>query len=250
MKLMVGAIVGLLLTNWAFPQQIGVVHLPLPESTPPVAEHEMAQLPPGCTQPTGIMADGGVMPPHNQRRTISLEIVKLNSRTLDVGSENRAEVRLKNVGDSTIKIPWSTDSALTRKAPNPDVLQWEQANLGIVLLNKNGRRIPLRTADWPLFGSKFVSGSLLTLRPGEWITASLDFKVEDLYHIVKAPEFPLGESRLLLEWGQASRMWSREKCGWKRVWLDYERGGYYKQERPTTTVLIKSSGPGKAKNVK
>lgn len=194
------------------------------------------------------MADGGVKPPDNQPRTMSLEIVKLSSQTLEVGGYGRAEVRLKNVGENAISIPWSTDSGLIRKAPNPDVLRWEQANLGIVLLDKKNSRIALKTADWPLYGSKFVSGSQLTLKPGEWITAFLDFKVEDLYHIVTAPEFPLGESRILLEWGQASRAWGRENCGWNRAWFDYGRGGYYKQERPTMTVLINRSGSGEGKN--
>jgi len=215
---------------------------------PPAAEQKIAQLPAGCTQATGVMADGGVKPPDNQPRTMSLEIVKLSSQTLEVGGYGRAEVRLKNVGENAISIPWSTDSGLIRKAPNPDVLRWEQANLGIVLLDKKNSRIALKTADWPLYGSKFVSGSQLTLKPGEWITAFLDFKVEDLYHIVTAPEFPLGESRILLEWGQASRAWGRENCGWNRAWFDYGRGGYYKQERPTMTVLINRSGSGEGKN--
>jgi hypothetical protein len=239
MKLMVGAVFGLLSTNWAFPQQMGVVNLPLPQSTQPVAPSKVAQLPPGCTQPTGVMANGAVKPPDNQRRTIAREIVKLSSQTLEVGSESRAEVRLTNVGDKPINIPWSTDSGVIQKAPNPDVLQWEQANLGIALLDNKNKTIALKTAEWPLYGSTFVAGSQLTIKPGEWITAFLDFKVEDLYHIVSFAEFPVGEARLFLEWEQASRTWSREKCGGSRFWFDYG-GDYYKQEHPTIAVQINS----------
>lgn len=246
MKLMIGVVLGLLSAGWVFPQQVGVVILPLPETTVPAAEQKIGELSPGCKQATGVIADGGVKPPDNQPRTISLEIVKLRSQTLEVGSDGQAEVRLKNVGEKAINIPWSTDPGITQKAPNPDVIRWEQANLGIVLLDKTNRRIALRTADWPLYGSKFVSGSRLTLKPGEWITAFLDFKVEDRYHIVTASQFPLGEARLFLEWGQASRTWGHEKCGWNRAWFDYGRGGYYKQERPTMTVLISSLGEGKS----
>jgi hypothetical protein len=224
------------------------VHIPLLESTQPTAERNAAQLPASCTQPTGGFVDGGVKPPHNQQRTISLEIVKLTGQTLETGGKDRAEVRFKNVGDYPINIPWSTDSGVMQKAPNPDLLQWEQANLGVVLLDKKNRTIALRTAEWPLYGSKFVSGSQLKINPGEWITAFLDFKVEDLYHIVTFTEFPVGEVRLFVEWGQASRTWRREKCGWNRGWFDYDRGGYYKQERPTMTVLIKRAGSSERKN--
>ena len=250
MKLMIGAVFGLLSAAFAFSQQIGVVHIPLLESTQPTAEQKAAQLPPGCTQQTGNFADGAVFPPHHQKRIISLEIVKLTNQPLEVGSEGRAEVRLKNIGDHTISIPWSTDANVIQKAPNPDLLRWEQATLGIVLLDNKNRTIALKTADWPLFGSKFVRGSQLTLKPGEWITAFLYFRVEDLYHIVTAPEFPLGKARLFVEWHQASRTWRREKCGWNRAWLDYGRGGYYRQEHPTISVLIKRSGSSEAKSAK
>ena len=123
------------------------------------------------------------------------------------------------------------------------LLQWEQAELGIVLLdNRKNRTIALKTAEWPLYGSRFVTGSQLKIKPGEWITAFLDFKVEDLYHIVSVTEFPVGKMSLFVEWGQASRTWSREKCGWNKGWFDYDRGNYYKQARPTITVQINRLG--------
>jgi hypothetical protein len=250
MKLMVSAVFGLLSTAWAFPQQIGVVHIPLSEPTQPTAEQNAAQLPSGCTQPMVGFGDGAVKPPRNQKRAILLEIVKLTNQPLEVGSEGRAEVRLKNVGDQTINIPWSTDSRVMQKAPNPDLLQWEQANLGIVLLDNKKRTIALKTAEWPLYGSKFVSGSRLKIKPGEWITAFLDFKVEDLYQFVSVTEFPVGKLSLSVEWGQASRTWRREKCGWNSVWSDYNRGNYYKQEHPTITVQINRPASGGGKNTK
>lgn len=247
MKPMVIALFGLLSVSWAFPQQIGVVHLPLPDSTQPAAQQNEEPLPPGCTRPTGIVADGIVKPPDNQRRAISLEIVKLDGQTLEVGRVSRAEIRLKNVGDTSINIPWSTHSRVIQKAPNPDVLQWEQANLGIVLLDNKEKAITLKAAEWQLYASRFVEGSQLAIKPGQWVTAFIEFKVEDLYHIVSFTEFPVGEARLSGEWEQASRTWSREKCGWSSAWFRYGRD-YYKQERPTITVQVNRSGTGEGKN--
>jgi hypothetical protein len=235
-------------TSWAFPQQVGVVNLPLPESTEPVARQNITQLSPGCRQPTGIMANGAVKAPDKQK-TISLEVVKLSSETLEVGGEGRIEVRLKNVGDTPINIPWSTDSGVIQKAPNPDVLQWEQASLGIVLLDKKNKTIALKTTDWPLYGSRFVGESQLTIKPGEWVTAFIEFKVEDFHQTVNFAQFPVGEASLFVEWEQASRVWGREKCGWSRAWFEYGRD-YYKQEHPTIPVQINRSGSGAPENTK
>jgi hypothetical protein len=239
MKLMVCAVFGLLSTNWAFPQQVGTVNLPLPESTEHVAQQNVAQLPPGCRQPTGIMANGVVKAPDKQK-TMSLEVVKLSSQTFEVGGKGRAEVRLKNTGDTPINIPWSTDPGVIQKAPNPDVLRWDQANLGIVLLEKQ-KTIVLKTADWPLYGSTFVVGSQLTIKSGEWVTAFIEFKVEDLYHVVNFTEFPVEKASLFAQWEQATRVWGREKCGWSRAWFDYAKD-YYKENRPTIAVRINRPG--------
>jgi hypothetical protein len=242
MKIFAGAVFGFLSFSLALGQQVGVLNLPLPESTPPHIEQNPEQLPSGCTKPTGTMADGLMQSPDHRRRTISLEIFKLSSQSLDIGGEGRAEVRLKNVGDVPITIPWSTDSGVIRTAPDPDVLQWEQANFGIVLLDQKNETIALKTADWPLYGSRFVDGSLLMIKPGEWATAFVDFKVEDLYHVVPSNQFPIGKSKLFLEWGQAFRARRREKCGWSSAEFDYGRGHYYKQEHPTIAVRINWSG--------
>ena len=133
--------------------------------TEPEAAHASAQtmsdqLAPGCTQETvGIMADGVITPIGSQPRRISLEIVKLSSDTLEVRGEGRAEVRLRNVGETPIQIPWSKDSSVIRKAPNPDHLEWEQGNLGVVLSDKQNHTIALKSAERWLFGSQFVTGS-------------------------------------------------------------------------------------------
>jgi len=118
----------------------------------------------------------------------------------------------------------------------------EQGNLGVVLRDKQNHTIALKSAERSLFGSQFVTGSQMTIKPGEWITAFLSFKVEDMYHSVSSTEFPVGNAKLFVEWEQARREWNRENCVWNRAWFDYD--SYYRQERPTTAVQIKRSGSG------
>jgi hypothetical protein len=188
------------------------------------------------------MSNGVITPDDSQPRRISLEIVKLSSDTLEVGGEGRAEVRLRNTGDTPIQIPWSRDSTVMRKAPNPDHLEWEQGNLDVVLIDKQNHTIALKSAERWLFGSQFVTGSQLTIKPGEWITAFLSFRLEDMYHSATSAEFPTGDAKLFAEWQQARREWNRENCVWNRAWFEYD--GYYRQERPTAPIQIKRSGLG------
>jgi hypothetical protein len=246
MRLIACVVLGLLTERAAFAQQVGVVDLTRPDAVQAAAPQNRNQLSPGCTQETtGIMANGYINVDDNQPRKISLEIVKLSSDTFEVGGDGRAEVRLKNLGEKPIHIPWSTDSGVIQQAPNPDHLEWEQGSLEVVLRDKQNHTIALKSAQWSLYGSQFVSGSQLTIKPGEWITAFLKFNVEGLYHTTSPAEFPVGEAKLFLKWGQALRTWNRKNCVWRRAWFDYE--GYYKQEHPTAAVQINRSDSGKGK---
>jgi hypothetical protein len=249
MKAIVCALLGLLTASVGFSQQVGAVDLTSPIGVLSAKEQSSGLLPPGCTQEKpGIMSNGAITrtPGDNRPPRISLEIAKLSGDTLEVGGNGRAEVRLKNVGETPITVPWSTDSGLIQKAFNPDHLEWEQGSFQVVLRDKQNHTVALMSTDWPLYGSQVVSGSQLTIKPGEWIAAFLNFKVEDRYHIVGPAEFPVGEAKLFLKWAQALRVWDRKNCAWNTAWFDYE--GYYEQEHPTATVQIDRFDSGKSKN--
>lgn len=212
----------LLSASVAFSQQVGVVDLTEPGAAPSTASTSVEHLAPGCTQETvGIMANGAVTPNDGHPRKLSVEIVQLSSTTLQVGGEIRAEIRLRNVGEAPIEIPWSKDPSTMKKGPNPDHLEWEQGNLRVVLRVKERHQIVLKSSEQWLLGSQFVAGSQITVKPSEWIEAFLTFKVEDLYNFTSYTEFPIGDAKLFAEWGQARREWSRENCSWNRAWFDY-----------------------------
>jgi hypothetical protein len=220
MKLVLYAWLCLLTTEAAFPQQVRTADLTHPTSTQARKQQEQTPLPADCRKPQGGMAYGAVMPDDKQPRPISLEIVKLNRESLEVGSEVRAEVRLRNIGSKAITIPWSTDSIIIDRGPNPDQLQWEQANFEFTLRDKQNRRIPTSGTEVSLYGTKSSEGSLVTVNPSEWVTAIVSFRLEDVYHIMKPVEFPTGDANLFVEWQQESRYWTRLKCGWSSAWLD------------------------------
>jgi hypothetical protein len=246
MRTIACALLGLLTASAAFPQQVGLIDLTRPIGVLGGAEQSGKQLPPGCTEEKrGIMADGIVKLDDNQPRRISLQIIQLRNETLEVGGDGRAEVQLQNTGEKPISIPLSTDWSAIQKASNPDHLEWEQGSFQVVLRDKQNHTIALTSTDWSLYGSQLVSGSLVTIKPGEWITAFVNFKVDNRYHTSSVAEFPVGEAELFLEWAQTRRIWDRENCVWNTSSFDYM--GYYKQERPTATVQVNGSGSGKSK---
>jgi len=108
-----------------------------------------------------------------------------------------------------------------------------------VLRDKQNHTIPLTGAEVSLYGTKLTQGTELTIKPGEWVAAFVNFKVEDLYNITSPSEFPLGESRLFVEWQQASRTWDRLKCGWGSTYFDNRD---YTQEHPELVVQVSRTG--------
>ena len=101
--------------------------------------------------------------------------------------------------------------------------------------DKQKNTILLKSTEGALYGTKFDNGTIITIKPGEWITALINFRLEDEFHF-RTSEIPMGRSELFLEWEQAFRSWDRTKCGWNTFWFGY--GSYYKQEHPTVTVQI------------
>lgn len=230
----------------AYGQEIGVVDLTQPKASQSSDQRKETSLPPGCAKWTGIQAHGDRRPDDNQPRPIRLEIIELNNEEFEVGSEVRAEVRLTNVGNQPIQIPWTTDTSVIQKAPDPDHIEWEEARFQVVLKDKQNNTILLKSAEASLYGTRFDNGTIVTIKPGEWITALIHVRLEDEFHF-RTNEIPLGRSELFLEWEQAFRAWDRAKCGWNTFWFGYR--GYYKQQHPTVTVQVNRSATGESNGI-
>lgn len=181
------------------------------------------------------MADGVILPEDKEPREISLAITKLSDENPTVGSEVVAEIQLRNIGKNPINIPWSTDPSVIKKGQDPDHLKWEQGGFEMRLRDWRNEGFVLKSPELPLYGSKFSPESQLTLQPGEWVTARMNFEIEDRYFGT-----PEGESRLSVEWEQASRTWARSKCGATTGWFDYNPG-FYKQKQAAVTIHVTDS---------
>ena len=233
------AMLALLSASPAFSQQIASVDLTQSiESNHSTDKPSIPPPPEGCEKPEGMIADGVMLPEDKKPREILLELTKLSDRSPKVGSEVVAEIRLKNIDEKPINIPWSTDPNGRTKNQDPDHLEWEQGGFEILLESYgNDGSVLLKSAEFALFGSKFSPGSLLTIQPGEWVIAKMNFIIEARYFGTLG-----GESRLSVRWEQAARTWTRSKCGVNTGWFGYN-DGFYKQERPAVIIQVISPDP-------
>jgi hypothetical protein len=218
-------------------QQVGSLDLTQPLQPAESAEkQEESNLPEGCkTLSGGGIADGYVDPEDHQLREIEVSMISVSETKPPEGSELQAEVRLRNIGKQLIQIPWSKDPRVKTEGQDPNHITWEAATFEVFLKRKHGNDVLLKNSSEWVYGSRFSGGSLLTLQPGEWITAKVKFTLEAeyLYHPGELGE---GESQFIVEWDQVSRSWNVKNCGVWNAYFQYDH--FYEQTNLPLTVQI------------
>jgi hypothetical protein len=162
-------------------QQIASVDLTKPPESAKDAEVRKTNDPPnGCLKLLpGRFSDGVVLAQQGHPQPeIVVEIIRVNDRILISGSESQVEVRLRNSGKELIHIPWSLDANTIQNGQDPNHVHWETGDFVVVL---NGSRLANRTLTQRLYSSEFSKGSQMTIQPGEWVTATIKFKLEDAF---------------------------------------------------------------------
>jgi len=97
-----------------------------------------------------------------------------------------------------------------RKHPHPDLM----FHCNHELLKSE------RATSQPLYGSEFVPGSNLSLKPGEWITARISFRIE--VKNPKSEKLKVGRADLAMEWFQTGRTRVVKNCGVTFVYFPYD----------------------------
>lgn len=190
-------------------------------------------LPQGCEKLLpGVTGDGDVLPTNNESHEISVQMVNVDSEDLAIGGEVEGEVQLRNIGNFPVSIPWSPNPEIAVDGQNSDHLQWEEGGFTGLLMG-SGRLVSLVE---PLFGSNTSAGSLLTIHPGEWVTARVKFKLE-LQYPIPGRFIRKGKGELRVEWEQTARTSNVKNCAVSTGWFRYRN--YYKQSNPTTTITVK-----------
>jgi hypothetical protein len=207
-------------------QEIASKDLLLPpavfSATAPIQPNEKPEHPNGCAKMGVGYVDGVSLEEDKIPRKLGVELVKISSKKLAIGSEIIATAKLQNTGSKSVQIPWSTDFRTTMDGQAPDNRSWEFGEFRMSLRDKQNSDYyaPLVTTSQPLFASKFVSGSTLKLNPGEWVTARISFRIE-----VQNPSFEklnVGTAALAMEWFQTVRTRVVKDCGVTLGYFPYD----------------------------
>src|ERR1700730_12857651 len=159
----------------------------------------------------GTIADGIVEPDDKQPRPIFVEVARVSEQEPAEGSELDAEVRLQNTGTRTIEIPWSRDPKVIEIGQGSNGYQWQGGYFEVFFRAGNPNGVMLKSLSLDLYGTRFRPGSLLTLQPGQWITAKIRFRLEAEY-LYKAGEFQGQKAELFVRWEQVNRVISIKDC--------------------------------------
>jgi hypothetical protein len=238
MKSVIQVIVLLLATVPATAQEVGTVDLRQPPaSSKPEEKQEKKDLREGCEKLSpGIIADGIVLTEDHQARPIVVELTRVSEKEPAEGSTMEAEVRLLNKGKQAIEIPWSLDPSVIEFGQGPSSWEWEGGTFLVSFRDHNPNGVLLVSFTEWLYGSKHSAGSMLTIRPGEWITATVKFKLEAKY-LHEPGEFQGQTSELFAEWHQTRRTQSIKDCKVRKGFYRYE--DFYDQEKRGVTTHVK-----------
>jgi hypothetical protein len=218
-------------------QQIGSVDLTqLPTESKSEESRGRPVLPSGCERLGGGIADGGYPIGKTQPHGITVEVTSMSNKDLVAGSFVQAEVRLRNMGEYPINIPWSTDPSTVEKNQNPNRHAWQVGSFQ-VLLDRNDL---LKSPGQTLYGSKFSKGSMITIQHGEWIAAAIKFRLE-LEYPTGEEVLRMGNGQLRVEWKQAANTETLDlkKCEQWSGHIAYDN--FYQQQNRGVTITITRS---------
>ena len=232
----------LFLGGHATAQQVAKADLTVPPKIDASQSPEKTALPDGCKQVLpGVMADGVVVEKGDQQREIVVEILNVSNEAPRVGSELEAEVRLRNAGKQSIQLPWSTDPTVIGNTHVVGNLVWEQGSFEVLLRGQQENDVLLKSLTYALYGSSSSPGSLLTIEAGEWVTASIKFRIEAEYKVGHGP-WRAGKRQLLVRWTQARRSRSFANCTTATAYFRYH---YHQDDVPLNIDVSLGESTGK-----
>jgi hypothetical protein len=222
-------------------QQVGSVDLskPVQASTSTVNFTKSLKGLNGCSSLTPGMISNGAVGLGQQPRKITVKLVSVSDKNPIEGSVLQGDVELRNTGTESIQIPWSTDPAVITSGQYPNRLEWEVGTFQVLFSSGQDNGL-LKSLGANLYGSKFASGSMLTIQPNQWVSATVRFKLEAMSLDVPG-EFKGGPMQLSTRWEQTARVRSVEDCVVANSYTPYDDFFY---DRQKSSLLIDAKGAG------
>jgi hypothetical protein len=128
----------------------------------------------------GVCTGGGVgsgsvgcgAPARDEPRALKTTLVSLDRFSYTAGDELEMEVRIENVGSLAMDIPWSPHLSDLQPADETLAFSYSSLYLSLLLRRPDGQTEDILVES--LYGVQGRAGSLLTLRPGQWVRLRME----------------------------------------------------------------------------
>jgi hypothetical protein len=191
----------LLLAASLHAQQVGSQDLTRVAPQPGAGENVFPECPHGRVANTdGLMIS-------KMRDKLALSIEDLSSRLIPIGSEFSATVRLKNISDHTVTIPWVPNFQDVIAGQPQDDWQFQTATFSFrIETGVEYKRTTELEGETVLYGSEDKPNTLLELATGQWATVRVRGVTKCRYKSQDATACPGlrpdSKARLTAEWSE------------------------------------------------
>jgi hypothetical protein len=215
----------------SLPQRSSSVDL----TAPIPASARDSHLPSGCSQlTTRGYGDGFAKPEWGKPLNISVRVTDFSKEPAVEGGELKLEVELHNDSEHAIKIPWSTDPEIVYRDQSPTYYHWQSGEFIVYIRDGKRMTTPLKSLSQRLYGTELHPESILSLNPGEWVTATIKEKIQSDYPYYE--ESLAGDWRLYIDWEQLSRSNGIKDCQVMITTFTYM--DFYHQTNPSVAISI------------
>ena len=155
------------------------------------------------------------------RDKFALSIEDLSSRLIPIGSEFVVTLRLKNVSDKSVTVPWTPSFQEVLADQSPDSIDYQSASFTLkVETGIESKRTTSLEGEAVLYGTEQKPGSMLQLAPGQWATV----RVRAIAHCRWKSQNPSicpvlrpdAKARLSAEWNETQYTFTNSACNIQR----------------------------------
>ena len=157
-----------------------------PAPPPPVCKDGVCSAG-GSIGSAGIGCGAGAL---NEPRALKTTLVSLDRFSYTPEQQAEVEIKIENAGSVDMTIPLSPHLADLQPADETLPFNYSSLSLSMDIEGLHGRRVSRPTMD--LYGRPEVEGSLITLKPGEWIRVRVQTSLA-----VSAEKLDVADSRWL-----------------------------------------------------
>ena len=155
------------------------------------------------------------------RDKFALSIEDLSSRLIPIGSEFMVTLRLKNISDKNVTVPWTPNFQDVLADQSPDDVDYQSASFTLkVETGIESKRTTSLEGEAVLYGTERKPGSMLQLAPGQWATVRVRAVAHCRWKSQNPSICPVlrpdPKARLSAEWSETEYTFTNSNCNIQR----------------------------------